>query len=97
MEEYPEYNIYRGLQRPFSLFGLKGINIVWGVTGVGGGFLGYIVFYYLFGFLWAMILTVLIIGFCGYKINYHMKNGLYNKKKMPGIWICKNLIKPTFK
>ena len=33
MMEYRSYNIYRGLQRPFKLFGLKGINIAWGFGG----------------------------------------------------------------
>lgn len=29
-EEYQSYNVYRGLQKPLIMFGLKGQNILWG-------------------------------------------------------------------
>lgn len=95
--EYPSYNIYRGLQRPFNLFGLKGINIAWGVGGGLGGLITFAMFYWFFGFFGGLVAASILIGFCVYKINFHIKNGLHNKSKMKGIWVAKNLIKPTYR
>lgn len=95
--DYNSFNIYRGLQRPFNLFGLKGINIAWGA---GGGLVGFITFavcYMTMGFFMALLGTSLVAGFCLYKINYHNKYGLHNKKQMRGIWVAKNLIKSTYR
>lgn len=95
--EYKSYNIYRGLQRPFKLFGLKGINIAWGFGGGLGCFLLFACTYWLLGFFLAMLSAAVLAGFCIYKINYHLKYGLHNKNRMPGIWVTKNLIKPTYR
>ena len=95
--EYPSYNIYRGFQRPFNLFGLKGINIAWGIGGGLGGLITFGICYWLMGFFMGLLGASAIIGFCVNKINYHMKNGLHNKNKMKGIWVAKNLIKPTYR
>ena len=95
--EYNSYNIYRGLQRPFKLFGLKGINIAWGFGGGLVSFISFALFYWLVGLGGALVSMAAVIGFCAYKINYHLKYGLHNKNKMHGIWIAKNLIKPTYR
>jgi hypothetical protein len=49
------------------------------------------------GFFLAMLSAAVLAGFCIYKINYHLKYGLHNKNRMPGIWVTKNLIKPTYR
>lgn len=97
MMEYRSYNIYRGLQRPFKLFGLKGINIAWGFGGGLVCFLAFALVYWLLGFFFALLAVACIAGFCVYKISYHLKYGLHNKNRMHGIWIAKNLIKPTYR
>lgn len=95
-EELPEYEVYRGLQKPFSLFGLKGINVVYGAVGVGGGLVLFIAGYFLFGFLGGLIPTLILLGWCLNKILFHVKNGLHIKEKYEGVWIVKYLIRPTF-
>lgn len=95
--EYKSYNIYRGLQRPFNLFGLKGINIAWGAGGGLVGFIAFAVSYITLGFFMALLITACVAGFCIYKINYHNTYGLHNKNRMKGIWIAKNLIKSTYR
>ena len=97
METEQEFKVYRGLQRPFRLFGLKGINIAWGF---GGGLVSFVLFG--IGFMVAgmpLAIPVLLVcgGFCVYKILYHNKYGLHNKDLMKGTWYVKNLIKPTFR
>lgn len=87
--------IYRGLQKPFCLFGLRGINVLWGLVGGLVSILLFIATYIMIGLLPAVLVFGTSGGYCGYKINYHLKNGLHNKKRMKGIWMAKNLIKPT--
>ncbi len=89
-----EYNVYKGLQKPFCLFGLKGINVTYGCVGFGGGLVLFLAGYFLSGFLLGMLLCLLCLCYCGYKISYHIQNGLHNKEKYPGVWVVKNLVRP---
>lgn len=95
--EHKGYNIYRGLQRPFKLFGLSGINIAWGFGGAGVAFLLLILFYSLFGMLSGLLAAAVVAGVSVYKVRYHIKYGLHNKNRMKGVWVVKNLIKPTYR
>lgn len=91
------YKVYRGLQKPFSLFGLKGVNVIWGAVGVIGSILLFFIVKIIFGnFLIGLLTALILAGFCAYKIFYHMKYGLRSKKWHKGIWMVKNLVKPTF-
>lgn len=92
-----EFKVYRGLQRPFRLFGLKGINIAWGF---GGGLASFVLFgvgFMLGGMPVGIPLLLLSGGFCVYKIMYHNKYGLHDKDLMRGTWFVKNLIRPTYR
>jgi hypothetical protein len=94
-KEYPTFNVYRGLQKPLILFGMKGQNIYWGAgtflttviaVGIGLSF---------FGFLVGLIMGCGTAGIGAYKISQNIKKGLHNRKEMKGIWVVKNLVKPT--
>ena len=96
--DYQEYNVYRGLQKPFILFGLKGINIAWGFGGGIAAMLLFAIMYFVTdSFFFGLAGAVVVAGICIYKINYHNTHGLRNKTKMKGVWVPKNLIKSTFK
>ena len=95
-ENFKEYNLYRGLQKPFSLFGLKGINVIYGGVAVGGGMVLFIIGYFIAGFFGGLIPALLLMAYCGFKIHFHLNNGLYVKEKYEGVWIVKHLIRPTF-
>lgn len=95
-DDFKSYNLYRGLQKPFSLFGLKGINIVYGGVAVGGGIVLFIIGYFIGGFIVGLVLTLLLVSHCAFKIHFHMNNGLHIKDKYEGVWIVKHLIRPTF-
>lgn len=93
-KEYPAFNVYRGLQKPLVLFGMKGQNIYWGagtflttLIAIGVGFA-------VSGFLVGLIMGCVSAGIGYYKINKNIKKGLHNRKEMKGVWIVKNLIKP---
>lgn len=91
-----EFLLYRGLQKPFTLFGLKGINVVWGAVGAIGGMLVFAIVYSIAGLLAGLGGAACLIGFCIYKISYHLKYGLHNKDWMKGEWVVSGLIKPTY-
>lgn len=91
-----EYHVYRGLQKPFTLFGLRGINVVWGAVAAIGGMILFAIVYMIAGLLPGLGAMGLLIGFCVYKINYHIKYGLHNKDLMKGEWIVSGMIKPTY-
>ena len=91
-----EYQVYKGLQKPFTLFGLKGINVMWGAVGAGGGLVAFVIAYMIGGLIVGLLGLAAVAGFSIYKINFHLKYGLHNKDWMKGEWIVKSMIKPTF-
>lgn len=88
-----KYTVYKGLQRPLVLIGLKGRYIIWGVGTFCFSFITLVILIIIFDILIALIglMCVLIIGF-GY-IYIKMKKGLFDKKKMNDIYIVNHLIK----
>lgn len=91
-----EFQLYRGLQKPFTLFGLRGINVVWGAVAALGGLILFAIIYMLAGLVPGLLAAGSLIGFCINKINFHLKYGLHNKDLMKGEWIVAGLIKPTY-
>lgn len=91
-----EFALYKGLQKPFVLFGLRGINVIWGAVGALGGLIGFAVVYTVAGLLLGLLTLAAIVGFAVYKINFHFKYGLHNKDWMKGEWVVKHMIRPTF-
>lgn len=94
--EYYSYNVYRGLQKPLILFGMKGQNIFW----AAGTWLGALIMVGIglsfFGFLIGLLMGISVMGFGAYRINKNIKKGLHNRKEYKGIWVITNLIKPTY-
>lgn len=97
MATEPTFIVYRGLQKPFEIFGLRGINVYWGAGAAGGGLIFFGIGYFVSGLVLGLILAVFPMGFCINKIRFHLKYGLHNKKKMEGVWVVRNLVKPTFR
>lgn len=96
MSKEKDFKIYRGLQKPFCLFGLKGINVVWGAVGAIGGILAIAIGMIAINLIVGLILGCAVAGYAVYKIRYHMIYGLQDKDRMKGVRIVKNLIKPTY-
>lgn len=84
---YPEYPVFKGLQRPLEFMGLQGRYITWAAISVGIAILCFILMYCLFGFLWGAVslLATLLFGVS----NIYMKQmkGLHTKKESKGIYI----------
>lgn len=95
-KEYPAFNVYRGLQKPLIIFGMKGQNIYWcagtffvTLIAVGVGMS-------LSGFLAGLIFGCITVGVGAYKVSKNIKRGMHNRKEMKGVWIVKNIVKPTY-
>ena len=44
-ERYPDYPLFKGLQRPLELMGLQGRYIYWAAGAAGGAIVGFIIAY----------------------------------------------------
>ena len=76
-ERFPDYPIFKGLQRPLEFFGLQGRYIYWAAATAGGAVAGFILGYCIFGFVAGLVLLVLAVAV----------GGLHSKKSDNGIFI----------
>ena len=70
-ERFPDYPIFKGLQRPLEFFGLQ----------------GFILGYCIFGFVAGLVLLVLAVAVGGVLIVMKQRKGLHSKKSDNGIFI----------
>lgn len=87
LENYPDYPVFKGLQKPLELFGLKGRYVVWGALTIGGALLVFMFGYMLFGFLVSLIIALIILAYGGIMIGLKQRKGLHSKKVRKGIFI----------
>ena len=58
---YPDYPLFRGLQRPLEFMGLQGRYIYWAAGAVGGAILGFIIAYIIAGFVAGLVALVIAV------------------------------------
>lgn len=85
--DYPDYPVFKGLQKPLEFLGLRGRYIVWAACTVGGGLLSFLIGYVVFGFLIALVLLTIILSLGGVAIFVKQHKGLHSKKSPKGIYI----------
>ena len=83
----PDFQMFKGLQRPMEFLGLQGRYIVWAVTTVGISLLGFVITYSIFNFLIGLIFLVITVSIGGGIIMIKQRKGLYFKKHPRGIFI----------
>ncbi len=86
---YPEFPVFKGLQRPLEFMGLRGRYVYWAVSTAGGGILSFIVVYSLIGFITALIVLTVILGIGIFMIIIKQMKGLHTKKTDKGLFIYK--------
>ena len=59
---YPDYPLFKGLQRPLELMGIQGRYIYWAAGAAGGAIGGFIVAYCLFGFIAGLIMLSAVLS-----------------------------------
>lgn len=91
--DYVSYPMFKGLQRPLEFMGVQGRYIYWAAGTAGGGVIGFILGYCIFGFLvgLAILVTILTVGASLIFIKQRM--GLHTKKTDKGIFIYAGLRK----
>ena len=88
---YGGYPVFKGLQLPLEFMGIRGRFIWIAAATFGAAFLGFILFYVLFGTLPALIVTVAVAGSGLAAIYVKQKKGLHSKKRHQGIFIYSHL------
>ena len=84
---YPEYPMFKGLQKPLEFWGLQGRYIWWAAATFGAGFVGFLIANVMFGFM-AGLVTVGVIGGVGIVlIVVKQSRGLYSKKIHKGVYV----------
>ena len=86
-DRYPDYPMFKGLQRPLELMGLQGRYIYWAALTVGGGIIGFVVMYIIFGFIVALISLVAVLCSGAALILLKQRRGLHSKKIDKGVFV----------
>lgn len=84
---YPEIQMFKGLQRPLEFLGLQGRYIAWAGITAGLSLLGFIITYSFLGFVTGLIVLVIAVSTGGGIIMVKQRKGLYSKKNPNGVFI----------
>ena len=82
-EQYQDYPIFKGLQKPLEFMGVQGRYIYW----AAGAIVGFILAYCLIGFVAGLIALVVSLGTGAAFIFMKQKKGLHSKKEDKGVFI----------
>lgn len=86
-EQYQDYPIFKGLQKPLEFMGVQGRYIYWAAGAIGGAIVGFILAYCLIGFVAGLIALVVSLGTGATFIFMKQKKGLHSKKEDKGVFI----------
>lgn len=86
-ERYPDYPLFKGLQRPLELMGLQGRYIYWAAGAAGGTIVGFIIAYCLAGFVAGLVVLVAVLSTGIALIMLKQRKGLHTKKELRGVYV----------
>lgn len=89
-ERYPDYPLFKGLQRPLEMMGLQGRYIYWAAGAAGGAIVGFIIAYCLLGFVVGLVVLVAILSTGITLIILKQRKGLHSKKNDRGVYVYAN-------
>ena len=89
-ERYPDYPLFKGLQRPLEMMGLQGRYIYWAAGAAGGAIVGFIIAYCLLGFVAGLVVLVAILSTGITLIILKQRKGLHRKKNDRGVYVYAN-------
>ena len=84
---YPDYPLFRGLQRPLEFMGLQGRYIYWAAGAVGGAILGFIIAYCIAGFVAGLVVLVAFVVTGAALVMFKQRRGLHTKKVERGVFV----------
>ena len=82
---YPDYPLFKGLQKPLEFMGIQGRY--WAAGAIGGAIVGFILAYCLIGFIAGLIALVASISIGAALIIIKQRKGLHTKKDDQGVFI----------
>ena len=86
-ERYPDYPLFKGLQRPLEFMGIQGRYIYWAAGVAGGAIVGFIIAYCLAGFVVGLVVLVAVVSTGIALIMLKQRKGLHTKKDGRGVYI----------
>lgn len=84
---YPDYPVFKGLQRPLELMGIQGRYIYWAAGTAGGAIVGFIAAYCLLGFVAGLIVLTAILSAGISLIIVKQRQGLHSKRIDKGVFV----------
>ena len=84
---YPDYPVFKGLQRPLELMGIQGRYIYWAAGTAGGAIVGFIAAYCLLGFVAGLIALTAILSAGISLIIVRQRQGLHSKRIDKGVFV----------
>ena len=84
---YPDYPLFRGLQRPLEFMGLQGRYIYWAAGAVGGAILGFIIAYCIAGFVAGLVVLVAFVVTGAILVMFKQRRGLHSKREDRGVFV----------
>lgn len=84
---YPDYPVFKGLQRPLELMGIQGRYIYWAAGTAGGAIVGFIATYCLLGFVAGLIALTAILSAGISLIIVKQRQGLHSKRIDKGVFV----------
>lgn len=86
---YPDYPLFKGLQRPLELMGLQGRYIYWAAGVAGGAIVGFIAAYCLMGFVAGLVVLATVLSAGIVLIILKQRKGLQQQKcKTWSVCVC---------
>lgn len=73
---YPDYPLFKGLQKPLEFMGIQGRYIYWAAATAGGAIIGFIVTYCLMGIIAGLIVLVVAITTGAGLIMFKQRKGI---------------------
>lgn len=86
-ERYPDYPLFKGLQRPLEMMGLQGRYIYWAAGAAGGAIVGFIIAYCLLGFVAGLVVLVAVLSTGVALIILKQRKGSHSKKNDRGVYV----------
>ena len=90
---YPDYPVFKGLQRPLELMGIQGRYIYWAAGTAGGAIVGFIAAYCLLGFVAGLIALTAILSAGISLIIVKQRQGLHSKRIDKGVFVYASSMK----
>ena len=84
---YPDYPLFKGLQRPLEVMGLQGRYIYWAAGPAGGAIAGFIAVYCLAGFVAGLAALTVILSVGIVLIIFKQRKGLHSKRTGRGVFV----------